>query len=69
MSSVAENAKRINGWIVMSVAIKIRFRVSGSCWRWFWLAMIIRGSSQQDRTSRGDEIRSMLVHWVRFLWG
>lgn len=56
MSSVAENARRINGWIVMSVTIKIRFRTSGSCWRWFWLAIIIRGSSQQDKTSRGDEI-------------
>lgn len=27
------------------------------------------GRSQQDSTSRGDEIWSMPVHWVRFLWG
>lgn len=66
---MAENARIMNGWIVIRVAINIRFRVGGSCWRWFWLAMIISGSSQQDRTSRGDEIWSMPVHWVRFLCG
>lgn len=49
--------------------MNIRFRVGGSCCRWFWLAMIIRGKSQQVRTSRGDEIWSMPVHRVRFLWG
>lgn len=27
------------------------------------------GSSQQDSTSRGDEIWSVLIHVERFLWG
>lgn len=31
--------------------------------------MIIRGSNQHDRTSRGDEIWSIPVHWVIFLCG
>ena len=66
---MVENAKMMNGWIVTRVVIKVRFRVKGSCWRWFWLARIIRGSSQQDRISRGDEIWSMPVHWVMLLSG
>lgn len=49
--------------------MKIRFRVGGSCCRWFWLAMIMRGSSQQDNTNKGAEIWSMPVHWVKFLCG
>lgn len=49
--------------------MKIRFRVSGSFCKWFWLAKIMSGSSQQERTSRGDEIWSIPVHGVRFLYG
>lgn len=67
MSSVVENARRMKGWIVTRVVRKSRFRDRGSCWRWFWLASIMSGRSQQDNTSRGDEIWSMPVHWVRFL--
>lgn len=48
---------------------KIRLRIIGSCSRWFWLAMIIRGNSQHDRTSRGEEIWSMDVQKVRALFG
>lgn len=48
---------------------KIRLRMAGSCSRWFWLAMIIRGRSQHDSTSRGDEIWSIEVQWVRPLLG
>lgn len=66
---MAENARRRRGWIVVKVVMKTRFRAGGSCCKWFWLARIIRGSNQQDSTSRGDEIWSMFVHWVRFLWG
>lgn len=69
MRSEAENARRMNGWMVIRAIRKVRFRVRGSCCRWFWLASIIRGSSQHERTSRGEEIWSMLVHCVRFLWG
>lgn len=58
-----------NGWTVIRVVMKIRFRVGGSCWRWFWLAIIMSGSSQQDNTNRGAEIWSMPVHCVKFLWG
>ena len=66
---MAENARRRRGWTVIKVVIKIRLRIGGSCCRWFWLARSISGSNQQDRTSRGDEIWSVLIHWVRFLWG
>lgn len=41
--------------------MKIRLRIAGSCSRWFWLAMIMRGSSQHDRTNRGEEIWSIEV--------
>lgn len=51
------------------VIMKICFRVGGSCWVWFWLAMSIRGNSQQDRTSKGEDIESIPVHWVKFLLG
>lgn len=66
---MVENARIMNGWIVISAMIKIRFRVSGSFCKWFWLARIMSGSNQQERTSRGDEIWSMPVHGVRFLYG
>lgn len=36
--------------------MKVRFRDTGSCWRWFWLAIIMSGRSQQDNTRRGEEI-------------
>lgn len=64
---MVEKAKMMNGWIVIRVAMKVRFREGGSCCRWFWLARIMRGRSQHDRTSRGEEVWSMPVHWVRFL--
>lgn len=53
---MAENARRSRGCTVIRVVMKIRLRAGGSCCRWFWLAKIMSGSSQQDRTSRGDEI-------------
>lgn len=59
----------MNGWTRIRVVMKIRLRAGGSCWRWFWLASIMSGRSQQDRTRRGDEIWSMPVQGVRFLWG
>lgn len=68
MSSEAEKARRMNGWTAMIVAMNTRLRVGGSCSRWFWLAMIIRGSSQQDRISRGEEIWSIAVQSVRLLF-
>lgn len=59
----------MNGWARSIVVMKIRLRIMGSCSRWFWLAMSMRGSSQQDRTSRGEEIWSIEVHGVRPLLG
>lgn len=52
---------------MIRVVMNSRFRASGSCWRWFWLAMIMSGRSQQDRVSSGDEVWSMPAHWARFL--
>lgn len=69
MSSVVEKARIMNGCTVIRVAVKIRFRVGGSCCRWFWLARSISGSSQQDRTSRGEDVWSAPIHGVRFLYG
>lgn len=66
---MVEKANRMNGWTVIRVEIKIRLRGSGSCCRWFWLAMIMSGSSQQDNTRRGDEIWSMPVQSDRNLYG
>lgn len=62
MSSVAENAKIMRGWVRVRVRMKIRFRGAGSCWRWFWDARIMRGSNQQVSVRRGEEIWSALVH-------
>lgn len=56
MSSEAEKARRMNGWARIMVVVKIRLRAAGSCSRWFWLAKTMRGRSQHDRTSRGEEI-------------
>lgn len=46
----------MNGWTIIRVEMNVRFRGRGSPWRWFWLAMIISGRSQQDSTRRGEEI-------------
>ncbi len=46
----------MNGWMIIRVAMNICLRIWGSCCKWFWLAMIIRGRNQQDRTSSGAEI-------------
>lgn len=59
----------MNGCTRTIVAMKARLRATGSCSRWFWLAMIMSGSSQQDSTRRGDEIWSIEVHWVSPLLG
>ena len=51
----------MNGCTATRVEMKIRLRGRGSCCRWFWLAMIMSGSSQQDSTRRGDEIWLMPI--------
>lgn len=62
MSSEAEKASKMNGWVKIMVMVKICFREEGSSWIWFWLAISISGSNQQDSTSNGDEIGSIPVH-------
>lgn len=67
MSSVVEKARIMRGCTAIRVAVNIRLRVRGSCCRWFWLARIISGTSQQDRTSRGEDVWSVPAHRLRFL--
>lgn len=64
---MVEKARRMNGWTIIRVEMNVRFRGRGSSWRWFWLAMIISGRSQQDSTSRGEEIWSIPVQSDRNL--
>ena len=59
----------MNGWARINVVIKIRLRIIGSCSKWFWLAISMRGSNQQDRTSSGVEIWSIEVQGVSPLFG
>lgn len=59
---MVEKARIMKGWAIIRVAMKSRLRERGSCWRWFWLAIIISGKSQQDRVRRGDESWSMPIH-------
>lgn len=53
MISVAEKAIIKNAWREVRSVMYIRCRLMGSCAVWFWLARIIRGSSQQVSTVRG----------------
>ena len=59
----------MDSWASTTVVVKIRLRIMGSCSRWFWLAIIMRGNSQHDRTSRGEDIWSMEVQGVKLLPG
>lgn len=59
----------MNSWARIIVVVKIRLRIVGSSSRWFWLAIIMSGRSQQESTSSGEEIWSMEVHGVRALLG
>lgn len=45
---------------VVKIIKKVRFRFRGSVFKWFWLAKIISGSSQQERIIKGAEVESML---------
>lgn len=69
MSSEAEKASRMKSCARITVVAKTRLRAMGSCSRWFWLAMIMRGRSQHERTSSGEEIWSMDVQGVKPLFG
>ena len=69
MSSVAEKAKMINGWMMTRVEMNICFRTWGSYCKWPWLAKIMSGRNQQERTSRGAEIWSIPAQWAKFFEG
>lgn len=59
--SVAPNARIKNVWREARREMYIRWREIGSGLMWFWLAKIIRGSSQQVRTNRGVERGSVPI--------
>lgn len=59
--SVAPKARIRKIWREVSRVMYIRWRFSGSGAIWFWLARIIRGRSQQVRTSRGVERESVAI--------
>lgn len=59
----------MDSWARITVEAKVRLRLMGSCSRWFWLAMIMRGRSQHERTSKGEEIWSMDAQGVEPLFG
>lgn len=50
-------------WREVRSIMYIRCRFTGSGLMWFWLAKIIRGSSQQVKTSRGVERGSRAIKW------
>lgn len=49
---------------IVKVIRKVRFRFRGSVFKWFWLARIISGSSQQERIMSGAEVLSILKYMV-----
>lgn len=69
MSSVAEKARMMNGWMMIKVEMNIRFRLWGSCCRWPWLAIIMRGETSR-RVLRGElRFGLCLFRGLGFLWG
>ena len=44
---------------ITNMVRKVFFRFRGSFVRWFWLAIIIRGKSQHDRTNSGPDKESI----------
>lgn len=52
-------------WRDVSKEIYIRCRLCGSGIRWFWLARIIRGRSQQVSTNRGVDRPSVARYRLR----
>lgn len=59
---MAEKVRRSAICKIVMVSRNVRFRFIGSCFRWFWLAITISGSSQQDRTISGAEVVSTLKY-------
>jgi len=59
--SVALKAKIRKNWSDVSREIYVRWRFNGSRAMWLWLARIINGRSQQDRTSKGVDKGSVAI--------
>lgn len=57
--SVEEKAKIKKTWREIRREIYARCRLMGSGIRWYWLARIIIGNNQHDKTRRGVESRSV----------
>lgn len=49
---------------IVKVIKKVRLRFKGSAFKWFWLARIMSGNSQQDKIIRGEEVGSILKYMV-----
>lgn len=64
-ASVAAKAKIKKNCREVRREMYIRCREAGSCVVWFWLAKIIRGSSQHERISRGVERGSVARYGLR----
>lgn len=55
MISVALKARTRKSCSVVRIIRYVRCRLMGSAERWFWLARIIKGRSQQVRTNKGED--------------
>lgn len=65
ISSVALKARIRKAWSAIISEMYVRWREIGSRARWFWLARIIRGRSQQERTRRGPDSGSVPMRGLR----
>lgn len=59
ISSDDEKAMMSEDCKMTSMVKKVFFRFRGSFMRWFWLAIIIKGSNQHDRTNSGPDRESI----------
>lgn len=62
ITSVAPKARMRKAWSETRRVMNERCRAMGSGVMWFWLARVIRGSSQQDNTNRGVERGSVAAY-------
>lgn len=60
MSSDAVKAMISDSCRMINVVRNVFLRFKDSLLRWFWLAIIIKGKSQHDSTTRGLDSESML---------
>lgn len=58
---MAPNARIRKAWREIRRQMNVRWREMGSVRVWFWLARIIKGRSQQARTSKGADRGSIAM--------